>query len=245
MNRPKIEILESCASTNTELAGRADVPHGAVLATRTQTAGRGQRGNSWEAEPGKNLTFSIVLRPTDFPAARSFELSMVTALAVSDYLQAFLPAHSVKVKWPNDIYVDDRKICGILIENSFCGTRLDRMIIGIGINVNQTIFLSDAPNPVSLAQLTSREYALESELAAVTGAILRAADDYCRQPEPGLLHERYMDRLWRRRGAHAWHDLLRDETIRADIADVALSGHLTLATRPPRTYAFKELAAIL
>ena len=96
-----------------------DAPAGTVLAARMQTAGRGQRGASWEAEPGKNLTFSQLFRPDRLHAARQFELSMLVSLAIADTVDDLI-AHtglSAKIKWPNDIYVGDRKICGILIEN--------------------------------------------------------------------------------------------------------------------------------
>ena len=107
-----------------------------------QTAGQGQRGNSWEAEPGKNLTFSILYRPAGLPPMAQFAMSEAVALAVVD----FLGVHGLeaKVKWPNDIYVGDRKICGILIRHSITATCVDYSVIGVGINANQTEFLSDA-----------------------------------------------------------------------------------------------------
>ena len=101
-----IRFLDSCASTSSELALCDDAPHGFVVAARSQTAGRGQRGNSWEAEPGKNLTFSILLRPRSLHPARQFELSMVVSLAIADAIDKLLPAGlRTIVKWPNDIYV--------------------------------------------------------------------------------------------------------------------------------------------
>ena len=160
-----IEWLDSCASTNSVLAGCADAPAGLVIATREQTAGRGQRGNTWEAQPGANLTFSLLLRPAAIPAARQFELSMIVSLAIVDTVDAVLEDAGcplrAEIKWPNDIYVADRKICGILIENTLTGRSIDRSIVGIGLNVNQTVFLSDAPNPASLCGFTGRAYMLE------------------------------------------------------------------------------------
>lgn len=119
-----------------------------VWAAEFQTAGRGQRGNTWESAVGENLTFSILLKPTNFLSTRQFELSQVVALGVVDYLAT----HGIeaKIKWPNDIYVGDRKICGILIENVLSGDTLSVCIAGIGVNLNQTVFRSDAPNPTSL-----------------------------------------------------------------------------------------------
>ena len=114
-----IKRFDSLASTNTAIAGDAtSLPHGTVYVATAQTAGRGQRGNSWEAEPGQNLTFSILLRPTIIPPAESFAVSMLTSLSIVTVLSEWLKM-DVRIKWPNDIYVGDQKICGILIENTF------------------------------------------------------------------------------------------------------------------------------
>ncbi|MDE5555316.1 MAG: biotin--[acetyl-CoA-carboxylase] ligase, partial [Muribaculaceae bacterium] len=117
MSAPSITWVDEASSTNTLMALRcADLPHGAVIAARRQTAGRGQRGNSWESQPDSNLTFSMLLRPKLILAATQFQLSMLVSLGVCDALRAASEL-DIKVKWPNDIYVGDKKICGILIEN--------------------------------------------------------------------------------------------------------------------------------
>lgn len=240
----QIEWVDECSSTSTLLLSRvASAPHGTVIAARAQTAGRGQRGNSWEAEPGRNLTFSLLLRPQKLVAARSFELSMIVAIAIAEVLEP-LAEHPVEVKWPNDIYVNSRKICGILIENAFCGNRIERSVAGIGVNVNQEQFLSDAPNPVSLKQLTLREFPLEPLLATLCSRIINDLEAYENNPDPEALSARYHNRLWRREGKHRWLDCITGEVLEAGIASVALSGHLTLTTTPPRTYAFKEISAL-
>lgn len=146
--------LEEVSSTNTWLAQHADeLLHLTMVTAERQTAGRGQRGNSWESEPGANLTFSLLIRPEGVPARSQFSISEATALAVTDLLAIY--GVKATVKWPNDIYVGDRKICGILIEHAVMGTSIMHSIIGAGLNVNQTRFVSDAPNPVSLLQLTA------------------------------------------------------------------------------------------
>ena len=128
-------------STNNEaIRGIENYDNLSVLAARKQFAGRGQRGNRWDTEPGANLTFSIVLKfrsegMTPLPASRQFRLSRIAALAVCDYLKA--KGVESRIKWPNDIYVRDRKICGMLIENSLDGKDVDWSVIGIGINLNQ------------------------------------------------------------------------------------------------------------
>lgn len=239
--------LESCASTSAELSAISDAPGGTVVVTSCQTAGRGQRGNSWEAEPGKNLTFSQLIRPAGWPAARQFELSMLVALAVADTIdEAFAEAGCearTKVKWPNDIYVGDKKICGILIENRLCGFNIERSIAGIGIDVNQTVFTSDAPNPVSMIHFTGKELPLRPLLEKVCTAI----DDYCHNytaaPDAARLKENFMKRLYRGDGREYLFREPQGEPFSAAITDIALSGHLTLSNG--RSYAFKEVAYII
>ncbi len=243
--RPYIEIVDEAGSTNTLLAARAaSLPHGAVIAARAQTHGRGQRGNSWEAAPGCNLTFSQLLRPASIRPAESFILSMIVSLAIAETLQEFLPAGEVAIKWPNDIYVGDSKICGILIENSFCGSDFQHSVVGIGININQEAFLSDAPNPISLYQLTGRRYQLDEMLNLFARNILIRFDSYEQSPDPAQLSAQYHARLWRRSGKYDWMDHVAGERVHAAIESVALSGHLTLGTCPPRTYAFKEISPL-
>lgn len=233
-------------STNTAMqAGAETYAHGDVLSARAQTAGRGQRGNSWESEPGRNLTFSLMLRPQHIAPKDAFVLSMAVSVGITEALRG-VSGLPVVLKWPNDIYVGDRKLAGILIENSFAGPHIAWSIVGIGLNVNQTEFVSDAPNPVSLATLCGREYDLDRLLQTVAEGILSSVGTYDR---PGAdckaLARTYRSMLWRGTGRWKWRDLVRGETVEAAIGDVALSGHLTLDTDPPRTFAFKEIAAVL
>lgn len=135
----------------------------ALVYVGKQQEGRGQRGNSWESEPYKNLTFSFLLHPTFLPAEKQFELSMVVSLSIV----ATLERYGLKplIKWPNDIYIGDKKICGILIENDISGSGvLSRSVVGIGLNINQSLFLSDAPNPTSILLESGKEYNIEDVL---------------------------------------------------------------------------------
>lgn len=239
--------VDAAASTNTLLSSMPEAPHGTVLVTDNQTAGRGQRGNTWEAQPGKNLTFSLLLRPQVIDAARQFEISELVALAIADVLSSHLPGTEVTIKWPNDIYAGNGKICGILIENTLCGNNIERSIAGIGINVNQEAFLSDAPNPISMLNVAGREFDLESLLAEFVAEILSRVDRYESAPDTRALTEQYVSRLWRRNGYHPYRDNLTGEDILACIASVAPNGLLTLRTSGGelRSYAFKEVAARL
>lgn len=237
--------FDALASTNTQMASMADsLGHGDVVVCRKQTAGRGQRGNSWEAEPGSNLTFSLLLRPQVIMAKDAFIMSMAVSVGITKALRKML-GREVSVKWPNDIYVDDRKLAGILIENSFSGQNIGHAIVGIGLNVNQRVFRSDAPNPVSMANLAGEEFDLDSVLASVVKGILDEFNACEKCGEYAELVKEYHSMLWRRKGVHPWHDCLTGEQITAAISRVEPSGHLVLATNPERTYAFKEVSAIL
>lgn len=237
--------FDTLASTSSALATDADrLNHGDVYVTDCQSAGRGQRGNSWEAEPGLNLTFSILLRHRTVVASQAFAVSMLTAMSIADVIEAHI-GKPVSIKWPNDIYVGDRKICGILIENTFTGMNVDRSIVGIGINVNQRQFVSDAPNPVSMVSLTGREYDLETLLAEVADRIIKDFDGYESAPDIAALTARYRSRQWRGSGEWPWRDNLRGDVVVAAIESIAPDGMLTLATEPPRTFAFKEVSAVL
>lgn len=156
--------LDSIDSTNSEALRRLpELENGTVLAAREQTAGRGQRGNTWYTEPGKNLTFSIVLKYGEgglepLQATDSIWLNYLISVAVAEFLQS----HAIwsKVKWPNDVYVGKKKICGVLIENAMSGSGLAASVIGVGVNINQQEFPQLA-NATSLWSLTGKEHPLE------------------------------------------------------------------------------------
>lgn len=156
--------LESTDSTNEEAKRRISVIDNlSVLAAIEQTSGKGQGEHTWTSAAGENLTFSIVLKPEGIKAKDSFRVSKITALSVVDFLSGY--NIDALIKWPNDIYVlgrkDGKKICGILIENIFKGDMLSVSILGIGININQTDFPTNLPNPVSLACLTGKKHSIE------------------------------------------------------------------------------------
>lgn len=227
-----LKQIDRCASTNSGIDRSA--PHGFALMAREQTAGRGQRGNFWEAEPGMNITLSVMLRPDNLPAIRQFEISEAVALAVADTVEAS-GIKGVAVKWPNDIYVGDRKIAGILIENSIRGANIAYSIAGIGLNVNQTVFRSDAPNPISISLLTGKTYDLGEMAAAMVRRILdRLGRDN---------HPEYRRRLWR--GSGQWPWVTPDgRRFQAEIIDVDTTGLLSLSGQP-RPFAFKEVAPVI
>lgn len=239
-----IDLAET-ASTNTWLREHPDTPHATVVATSCQTAGRGQRGNTWESEPGANLTFSILMRPTAIPPSRQMAISRATALAIARWLDRYVPAdETVAVKWPNDIYVGDRKICGILIEHVLSSDKIERTVIGAGININQKQFLSNAPNPVSLYQLTGRNFSLSNMIVEVARDIIDLVE--AENIAGGTLTaDEYQSRLWRRDGFYPYRDAGGE--FRARIVSVAPDGMLTLQRTDGTlsTYAFKEVSFVL
>lgn len=138
----RLVFVPECQSTNSlmvELTSKTTLPEGTVVITSNQYAGRGQRGNTWQTAAGMNLTFSVLLRPAFLSIKNQFALTIVTSLAVVDYLVSKNPG-DVKIKWPNDILVSKKKICGILIENSIQGDSINQSIVGVGLNVNQLEF---------------------------------------------------------------------------------------------------------
>ena len=205
--------------------------------TDYQSAGRGCGTNTWESERGENLLYSMLIHPERVAATRQFLISMVTANSISRVIARY--AENVSVKWPNDIYVGDRKICGILIENTLQGSHIKDSIIGVGLNVNQLRFVSDAPNPVSLANLTGRTFDRE----ALLGELMEAFRDEWADVEG--VRGRYLVQLYRRTGFFRYRDA-SGEFI-AELVTVEDDGHLVLRLidGPAHRYAFKEVQFII
>ena len=211
-----------------------------LVTAEFQTAGRGADTNRWESAKGENLLLSLRVTPANLPVSRMFALSETTALAISDVLGAFL---SLCIKWPNDVYYEDSKVAGILIENDLQGAKIRCSTIGIGINVNQRRFLSDAPNPRSLADIVGhdieRRLVLEQFMERFTHLFGQIEDG---RPEAlDALHENYKNHLYRFGEEHTYSD--KDGTFRATLTDVEPSGHLILrdTNGTLRRYAFKEV----
>ena len=239
--------VSQTASTNTYLSRlAATLPGGTVIYTPSQTAGRGQKGNSWESEDGKNLTFSLLLKRPPVKARDQFYLSEAAALAVVEALSAEA-GDSFTVKWPNDVYWQDKKACGMLIENSLDGSDIATSIVGIGINVNQEHFLSDAPNPVSLINITGREHDLMALLKRVCSRIEQLVESLGDADARTDLHQRYMAALYRNDGQlHPYEDAAGNRFM-AMVTGIAPDGTLTLRHEDGTThdYLFKEVRHII
>lgn len=200
-------------------------------------AGRGQVGNKWESEPGRNISMTVVLKPECLEASRQFAVSMVVALGCFDFLSRYVG--DVSVKWPNDVYVGDRKIAGILIEHRIAGSRVGISLCGIGLNVNQEVFVSDAPNPISLWQLTGRVLPLGLALEELLACI---DTRYARIHDYAGLEADFLRHLYRAEGVYDWED--GSGCFKASVAGVDEYGQLRLLDTEgrERVYAFKEVA---
>ena len=210
-----------------------------VAVSDYQTHGKGMGTNRWESEPGKNLLFSILIHPTWIPVNQQYLLSMAEAIALCDTLREL--TDDITIKWPNDIYWKEKKISGTRIDVNLSGGILTDMVIGTGINVNQTEFLSDAPNPVSLKQITEKDY----DRDALLNDILERFQPLQLMLKDGGTEEivrLYHERLYRKEGMHGYKDA--NGTFMAAIDYVEPSGilHLTLEDGTKREYMFKEVA---
>jgi BirA family biotin operon repressor/biotin-[acetyl-CoA-carboxylase] ligase len=240
-SHPQIIRLKETASTNRymqECLLKERLPEGSVVVAEYQSAGRGQVGNVWESDPGLNLTFSAVLYPSNISIDEQFILSQITALAVKKTLDAY--TNGITIKWPNDIYWQDKKICGMLIENSLMGEHIHSSIIGVGLNINQLLFSDKAPNAVSLYHITGEKQDKEKILANIRQKlyhyyllILQGKDEDIRQ--------NYKESLYHKEGFFAYSD--SNGSFEASIQDIEPTGHLLLQLRNGelRRYAFKEV----
>ena len=184
--------LDSVDSTNNyakNLLSTQKVPEGTLITAAEQTAGRGQAGNQWHTAPGQNLTASYIFYPTFLSADRQFFLSMAVSLAVRELCEEILN-DEVRIKWPNDIYHNGRKLAGILIENTISGSQLSSSVIGIGLNVNQIDFDPALPNPASLRAATG----LEQNLQRITEKLNSYLEKYYLQLRS--LHFNFLDKAY-------------------------------------------------
>lgn len=217
-----------------------------VVAALFQTAGKGQRGNRWSSGRGENLTFSLLLRPnTDgikiIPAKEQFYISMVSSLAVKELLNDY--GINSKIKWPNDIYVGDRKICGMLIENTVNPKGMvEFSIIGIGLNVNQIVFPPELMNPTSMSKITHKRYEIKSVLNDLMQKFLRLT-----KLPTSSVRQLYLDNLFRLGILSEFSDTRTGETFRGTIRGINQSALLVVEKQDGtlENYAFKEIGYVL
>ncbi len=232
--------VPQCHSTNTlaaELGQKVETPEGTVVITDHQSAGRGQRGNAWEAQPGKNLTFSLILKPGFLEAKDQFQLNEAISVGIAQYVASRL-VNPIAIKWPNDILVQDKKVCGILIENHLNGETIGCSIVGIGLNINQQSF--NEPNAESIGTITGKEYSLRDEfevlLHAVEGCYLKL-----KKGKHVELENRYLDLLYRKDQIHLF--AAGNEVFEGIISGVSGVGKLRINVGgTERVFGAKEVA---
>ncbi|MDD2285959.1 MAG: biotin--[acetyl-CoA-carboxylase] ligase [Paludibacter sp.] len=244
MNELYLHISET-ASTNVlmkEMLRKSALPEGFVVHADFQRQGKGQGSNTWESAKGKNLLFSLLLRPHHIAIEEQFIISQVVSLGIKNALNELNSdeAASFSIKWPNDLYWHDKKIGGILIENTLHGRIINASVIGIGLNINQEVFYSDAPNPVSLKQIAEKAYPIDLVLNAVTSNILHCYLEM----SPEQVRKQYMDCLYRKTGYHPYQTT--GKSFSAKIIDIEKDGRLILENRngEVRGYYFKEVEFI-
>lgn len=238
----EVQLISKTHSTNAllwEMNKQNSLQHGFSIRTHFQIEGKGQLGNKWESEDGMNLLFSMMLHPTKIAADKQFLLSQLVSVAIIRVLEQYTT--EITIKWPNDIYWKDKKLGGILIENVLQGKNIKTSVVGIGINVNQQVFTSDAPNPVSLRQIKKAETDVAVLFDEIRTAILQRYQQF------NALHIQmeYAAVLYRNEGYHLFS--AEQETFSARIMRVESDGRLLLETETGETRAFyfKEVGFVL
>ena len=252
--RHHIAQTDSTSNVLKQLSATSSLPQGYTLYASYQSAGRGQQGNSWDSEPDKNLLFSTLFYPDNLTATQQFRLSMAVALQVVKTLQHYVP--QTRIKWPNDIYVGDRKMGGMLIENQLAGDKIQQAVIGIGININQTVFQRHIPNPTSFSLLTGKTYNIEILL----DEILTSFEDLNSLiADFDVLKQQYFCHLYRHEGYYPYRERVAtaqpinidqhwdNSVFQAKIVDIAQNGSLLLEWQNGRqkAYYFKEIQFII
>ena len=243
----KIIELDAIDSTNSyaiDLLKTESLSEGVVIWTKNQTKGRGQRGNKWDSEPFKNVTFSIILKPSFLSIKQQFYLNKAISLAIADFVSDTLNKNDknnrVTIKWPNDIYIDNKKISGILIENSIRSNRIINSVVGVGVNINQTIFKSDVSNPTSLKTICENEFDLEKCLSDLCSYI-EARYLQLKSNKLETLDEAYKKILYRYKEWMSFR--IGEKNIKARIIDISSEGRLVIETPDEKKsdYGFKEI----
>ena len=238
--------FDRVSSTNTVLSemlsNTTPLADGSVILADEQSQGRGQQGSFWEASPHKNITLSLLYRPEFLTIEKQFYLSIAVSLGISDFLDEQLQQKS-QIKWPNDIYFGNYKIAGILIENTLMNSHLRTSIIGIGLNVNQVEFKSDAPNPCSMKSISGIEY----DIKALLPSLFHHIEIHYLQLKAGkfdFLKEAYLSKLYLYEQEHEY--LIEGEIKKGKIIDIETSGRLVMLVNNIRkSFDTKEIEFIL
>lgn len=242
--------IDTLNSTNDYLKAHTDLDE---VWTSFQTAGRGQAGNGWESEKGKNVLVSVRLHPKNMLAIEQWNITMQVSVALWQIVAKYIdPVEKLTIKWPNDLYFGDHKLAGVLIENTLCGPYIGECIVGIGLNVNQTTWIGNAPNPISIQQINGKENDVTDIAHRIIGALhnINITSANCRE-----WYERY---LYRRKGWFWWEERevstqptmnskKSAQSFEAEIAGITDQGELVLRKRnqEEKKYHFKQIKYII
>jgi BirA family transcriptional regulator, biotin operon repressor / biotin---[acetyl-CoA-carboxylase] ligase len=222
--------LDGVSSTNeyaAQLLAGENLPEGTVVYANHQTAGRGQGRNRWESEEGKNILMSMILYPEFLEIARQFQLSMCISLGITDFLAGLLPGHSIRIKWPNDIYAGSGKIGGILINVEIMGDSFSHVIAGAGVNINQLSFSKSVPNPVSVKMLSGQAHDPIVLARQMAESMLKRYTRLQQGDREGIVSAYHENLL----GMGEWRDYIyRGKKIKAMIRGVNEYGRLLLSS---------------
>ncbi len=235
-------FIDETTSTNqvaTRLIESGHTKEGTIVIAHHQTQGRGQRGKSWYSSPGKNILASLILKPHFLELQHQFDLSIAIALGICDWVSQYIDS-AVHVKWPNDIYVKDRKIAGILIQNMLAGKIIQHSIIGIGINVNEENFAKDLPNPTSLYLESQKKYILDDLYAVLFSTILDRYEQL-KKGEAKNLKKEYLQKMYLR-GVFAPFSTSDQEFFIGKIKGIDDMGRLVITTKNGRNMTFDTSA---
>lgn len=234
--------LETVDSTNDyakQLLSTQKPTDGTLIIAKAQTKGRGQLGNQWQTESGKNLTVSLILYPNFLSPDKQFYLNMAVALGIREFCESICTAH-VQIKWPNDILINGKKVCGVLIENALQGNRIQHSVIGIGININQSKFDSTLPNATSMLLENKNQTLAIEPLATQLSAYLEKYYLQLRLLHFNFLEKAYTTSLWR---YNQTSEFKKGETIfKGEITGVTKEGKLEIDVKgKPQKFGFKEI----
>ena len=239
-----IPVLDSTNNYIQKLYENENLPEGTIITADEQLKGKGHGKNKWESVKGQNLLFSLLLKPQFIDAGQQFLITEFVSIALTRFLKKIIIENKVQIKWPNDIYVDDKKIGGILIQNTIRGSQIDHTIIGIGLNINQKKFSKSVPNPISLTQITGLNYKVEEVLhdllVQINNLYTQSASIEYRQK----LHEEYYTNLYRFK---EWFTFNDGEEFKAMITGINDYGQLRLILESGETkeYGFKEVEFVV
>jgi BirA family biotin operon repressor/biotin-[acetyl-CoA-carboxylase] ligase len=232
------ETLTSTNTTASSILKEKEVPEGTVVRADFQTEGKGQPGRRWESEKGKNLLISIILFPQSISPDEQFQISMTVSLGICDFTGRYL--NGSMIKWPNDIYIKNDKIAGILIENSIQGEKIQSSVAGIGFNINQEKFDPGIRNPVSLKMITGNEHDTDLCLKQILSDLDKRYKQLLYGNRESIRNE-YIARLYK---SGEWHNFISSGTLfEGKILDVSSSGLIRIETRNGiiREFSFKEV----